>query len=76
VVYSVAISVFGGTTQFVVTWLIHVTGSALAPAWYLLAATAVAQVAMMMIPESAPAKIARMRSGAAGATVLATPNWR
>lgn len=74
VVYSVAISVFGGTTQFVVTWLIHVTGSALAPAWYLLAATAVAQIAMMMIPESAPAKIARMRSGASGAAVLVAPN--
>jgi MHS family citrate/tricarballylate:H+ symporter-like MFS transporter len=74
VVYSVAISVFGGTTQFVVTWLIHVTGSALAPAWYLLAATAVAQVAMMMIPESAPAKVARLRSGPSGAAVLATPN--
>lgn len=60
-VYSVAIAVFGGTTQPVVTWLIHVTGSALAPAWYLLAATAVGQVALMLIPESAPARIARMR---------------
>jgi MHS family citrate/tricarballylate:H+ symporter-like MFS transporter len=72
IVYSVAISVFGGTTQYVVTWLIHVTNSALAPAWYLLAATAVAQVALMMIPETAPAKIAAMRS-ASGAPVLATP---
>jgi len=76
VVYSVAISVFGGTTQPAVTWLIHVTGSALAPAWYLLSATAVAQVAMMMIPESAPAKIAGLRSGTSGPAVLATPNWR
>jgi MFS family permease len=73
IVYSVAISVFGGTTQYVVTWLIHVTGSALAPAWYLLGATAVAQVAMMMIPESAPAKLARLRTGASGTAVVATP---
>jgi MFS transporter, MHS family, citrate/tricarballylate:H+ symporter len=74
IVYSIAISVFGGTTQFVVTWLIHVTGSALAPAWYLVAATAVAQVALMLIPESAPAKIGRMRSNGQGAAVLAALN--
>ena len=35
-VYSVSIAAFGGTTQLVVTWLIHVSGSAMAPAWYLL----------------------------------------
>lgn len=73
IVYSVAISVFGGTTQPVVHWLIHVTGSALAPAWYLIGATAVAQVAMMMIPESAPAKVARMRSQTGDAAVLPAP---
>jgi MFS family permease len=73
-VYSVAISAFGGTTQLVVTWLIHATGSAIAPAWYLLGATAVAQVAMMLIPESAPVRVARMRSQAPDAAFLAAPN--
>ena len=29
---------FGGTAQFIVTWLIEVTGSPLAPAWYMTAA--------------------------------------
>lgn len=56
-VYSVAIAAFGGTTQLVITWLIHVTGSALAPAWYLVGATAVGQVALMLFPETAPALI-------------------
>ena len=55
-VYSVAVAAFGGTTQLVVTWLIHVTGSALAPAWYLVGATVVGQVALMLFPETAPVR--------------------
>jgi hypothetical protein len=47
---------FGGTTQLVVTWLIHVTGSAVAPAWYLMGATAICQVALMLFPETAPVR--------------------
>jgi len=31
ITYSLAIAAFGGTTQLVVTWLIHVTGSPMAP---------------------------------------------
>lgn len=54
--YAVAVAVFGGTCQFAVTWLIHVTGNAMAPGWYLLVACAAAQVAIQMIPESAPAR--------------------
>jgi MFS family permease len=52
--YSISIAAFGGTTQLVVTWLIHVTGSALAPAWYLIAATGLGQIALMLMVESAP----------------------
>jgi MHS family citrate/tricarballylate:H+ symporter-like MFS transporter len=64
-VYSVSIAAFGGTTQLVVTWLIHVTGSAMAPAWYLLAAAGVGQVALMLMAESAPVRLAAARSVAA-----------
>jgi MFS family permease len=60
IVYSVAIAACGGSTQFVVTWLIHVSDSAMAPAFYLMAATAVAQIAMMLIPESAPGRVERL----------------
>ena len=56
-VYAVAIAGFGGTAQLVVTWLIHVTGNALAPAWYMLFATAVGLLAMTMMRETAPAKL-------------------
>jgi MFS transporter, MHS family, citrate/tricarballylate:H+ symporter len=58
IIYSVAIAAFGGTTQLIATWLIHVTGSAMAPAWYLIAATAIGQIALMLMPESAPARSA------------------
>jgi hypothetical protein len=40
----------------VITWLIHVTGNPMAPGWYLLVATGAGQVAMLLIPESAPAR--------------------
>ena len=65
--YSLAIAAFGGTTQLVVTWLIHVTGSALAPAWYLTAATLLGQVALMLMIESAPVRLAPRTALAAGA---------
>jgi MFS transporter, MHS family, citrate/tricarballylate:H+ symporter len=56
-IYAIAIASFGGTAQPIVTWLIHATGSALAPAWYMLFATAVGLVAMMLMSETAPAKL-------------------
>jgi MFS family permease len=57
-VYSIAVAIVGGTTQLVVTWLIHVTGSAMAPAWYLSAATAIGLVGYLLIRESAPGRVA------------------
>jgi MHS family citrate/tricarballylate:H+ symporter-like MFS transporter len=39
-----------------VTWLLHVTGNPLAPAWYLLLAAIVGLVAMSLMPETAPVK--------------------
>jgi len=65
IVYSVAIAAFGGTTQLVITWLIHITGSALAPAWYLIGATAVGQVALLLFPETAPVRQQRYSAAAA-----------
>jgi MFS family permease len=57
-IYAVAIATFGGTAQLIVAWLIHVTGNALAPAWYMLLATAVGLAAMAMMRETAPDKMA------------------
>ena len=56
IIYAVAISVFGGTAQFVVAWLTDVSGSELAPAWYMCAALAMGVCAMVAIRETAPIK--------------------
>ncbi|WGS19319.1 MULTISPECIES: MFS transporter [unclassified Bradyrhizobium] len=56
-IYAIAIAIFGGTAQPVVAWLIHLTGNALAPAWYMLVASASGLFAMLMMPETAPPKI-------------------
>ena len=53
-IYAVPISLFGGTTQFVVTWLIDRTGSNYAPAWYLLATSCIGFLAMLALRETAP----------------------
>jgi MFS family permease len=55
-IYALAISVFGGSTQFVVAWIIHTTGNPLAPAWYMLGAVIVGLIAMLWIPETAPGR--------------------
>jgi MFS family permease len=55
-IYALAISLFGGTTQLVVTWLVHTTGALMSPAFYLLAANLVGLTAMSLMPETAPVK--------------------
>jgi MFS family permease len=55
-IYAFSIAIFGGTTQLVVTWLIHVTGNPLAPAYYWLVAATIGTAAAMAIIESAPVR--------------------
>jgi MFS family permease len=55
-IYASSIALCGGTAQLVITWLIQVTGNPMAPAWYLLGAAVVGQIALMLILESAPVK--------------------
>jgi MFS family permease len=57
VIYALSITFFGGTTQLVITWLIHITGSSMAPAYYVFGAWVIGFVAMMLMVESAPAKM-------------------
>jgi MFS transporter, MHS family, citrate/tricarballylate:H+ symporter len=56
IMYALMISCFGGTTQFVVRWLIEVTGNALAPAWYLSVALLLGFAASVGFPETAPGR--------------------
>jgi MFS transporter, MHS family, citrate/tricarballylate:H+ symporter len=55
-VYAFAVAVFGGSTQFVIKWLLRVSGNALAPGWYMLAAALVGLMSMSLLRETAPAR--------------------
>jgi MFS family permease len=52
-VYAGAVALFGGTTQPAIAALIHYTGDALAPAWYVIAFTLVGLIASLLVRESA-----------------------
>jgi MFS transporter, MHS family, citrate/tricarballylate:H+ symporter len=56
IVYALSIALFGGTTQYTITWLIKATGNPLAPAWYWTAAAILGLTAMSATRESAPRK--------------------
>jgi hypothetical protein len=71
-VYAVAISLFGGTTQFNVTWLLHATGDPMVPAYYSMAASAMCLIAMSLMPETAP-RVLRRRTEGGHMALRATP---
>ena len=48
-VYSVGVALFGGFAPFISTWLLDATGSKLAPAWYLVAMTAVSLLGLIWL---------------------------
>ncbi len=56
VVYALATTVFGGTTQFLLTWLIAFTGNPIAPAYSWAAAALIAGVAFAFAKETSPAR--------------------
>ena len=56
IIYAAAISIFGGSVQFVVTWLLRITGDPMMPAWYMAAAVGLGLIAMIALPETAPAR--------------------
>ncbi len=56
-IYAVAISVFGGATPFVVTWLTDASGNPMTPAFYMMGAVVIGLVGALLMPESAPAKV-------------------
>jgi len=55
-VYALSISVFGGSAQFIVTWLIGALRTPLAPALYLSGAIVVGLTAMTLMRETAPGR--------------------
>jgi MHS family citrate/tricarballylate:H+ symporter-like MFS transporter len=57
IIYALSISIFGGSTQFIVAWLTRATGNPLAPAWYMIGGVIVGLIALCVMPESAPIKM-------------------
>ena len=52
IAYAIGVSLFGGTTQLVITWLIGVTGDPTSPAWYVVLTSLITLAAICMLPES------------------------
>jgi len=55
--YNISIAAFGGTAPYLSTYLIETTGSKLAPSWMLAAAAVVSLAVVLLISETAPARI-------------------
>jgi MFS transporter, MHS family, proline/betaine transporter len=51
--YNIAVMLFGGFAQFFVTWLIHASGTPIAPAFYLIFGAAVGLLATAFLAERA-----------------------
>lgn len=51
VAYNIGLGVVGGTTPMVATWLISVTGSRLAPAWFMIVVAAIGIVALLWMKD-------------------------
>jgi len=49
ILYALGVMIFGGTTQFVVAWLIDATKDPMVPAWYQMVTTAVSIVGVLLL---------------------------
>jgi MHS family citrate/tricarballylate:H+ symporter-like MFS transporter len=56
IIYALSISVFGGSAQFFIAWLIRATGNPLAPAWYMFCGVVIGIIVLFQLPETAPIK--------------------
>jgi MFS family permease len=61
ILYAASIATFGGSAQFIVKYLIGVTGNPMAPGWYMSLALAIGITAMALLHETAPAVAGRKR---------------
>lgn len=52
IVYAFSVSIFGGSTNYVVNKLIALTGDKMAPAYYLVAFSVVGTIAALLMPET------------------------
>ncbi len=57
IVYALSVSIFGGSTNYVINKLIIITGDKLAPAYYLIGFSILGTIAAMMLPETRKNKL-------------------
>ncbi|QNK70602.1 MFS transporter [Variovorax sp. PAMC26660] len=51
VIYSIGVTVFGGSSQFIVTWLLAKTGNPMSPAFYMMVCGVLSLVALLAMRE-------------------------
>ncbi|MDR3431944.1 MAG: glycine betaine/L-proline transporter ProP [Rouxiella aceris] len=51
--FNISVSLFGGTTPLVTSWLVSVTGNVLVPAYYLMAAALIGAITVFSLKETA-----------------------
>lgn len=54
--FNISVSLFGGTTPLVASWLVHVTGNNLAPAFYLLGVSVIGLIVILTLFEDTSKK--------------------
>lgn len=59
IAYALGVTVFGGTTQAIITWLIRATNDPASPAWYVTATSVVTLLAIMALRETGGDKALR-----------------
>jgi MFS family permease len=59
IMYALSVTIFGGTTQFVVAWLIDLTKNPLVPAWYQIIANVLSIIAIALLRAHSDAQTAR-----------------
>lgn len=67
IAYALGVTIFGGTAQFVFTWIIGATGDKLSWIWYVIAMSVISLIATMML--RLPEDVGRKQRAATGAAV-------
>ena len=50
--YAIGVSIFGGSTQFVIAWLVYITHNPASPAWYVVLTSLITIGALLALPET------------------------
>jgi len=60
--YNIALALFGGTAPLVLTAIVGATGDSMVPAYYVMAASVITLIVVLVIRETAPAVLARRKA--------------